>query len=438
MNDGICILGGGVSGLSAGWASGAPIYEATAVPGGICSSYYMRPGDTERLMHAPEDGEAYRFERGGGHWVFGGDPVVLRFIRRLVRVRTYQRRSGVFFSEDGTYVPYPLQNHLAHLGPELATQAMYEMLTPPTRLPDTMDAWLEARFGTTLTERFFGPFHERYTAGLWSEIAPQDPYKSPVDATLVLRGALGEVPAAGYNVQFLYPEAGLDTLSHRLAEECDIRYSRRAVSVDLERKRINFEDGTEVEYATLLSTLPLDTMVAIADLAVNEVPDPHTSVLVLNIGARRGPACPEDHWLYIPDSKSGFFRVGCYSNVDTTFLPAASRDRRDRASFYIERAFPGKARPATDESAVYIADVIKELQAWRFIEEVEVADPTWIETAYTWKRPGSHWREEALAALATHDVIMVGRYGRWVFQGIADSIRDGLMVGAAVAGVRRC
>jgi hypothetical protein len=26
---------------------------------------------------------------------------------------------------------------------------------------------------------------------------------------------------------------------------------------------------------------------------------------------------------------------------------------------------------------------------------------------------------------------MVGRYARWVFQGIADSIRDGLLVGAS-------
>jgi hypothetical protein len=27
---------------------------------------------------------------------------------------------------------------------------------------------------------------------------------------------------------------------------------------------------------------------------------------------------------------------------------------------------------------------------------------------------------------------MVGRYGRWIFQGIADSLRDGLFVGAAL------
>jgi hypothetical protein len=36
-----------------------------------------------------------------------------------------------------------------------------------------------------------------------------------------------------------------------------------------------------------------------------------------------------------------------------------------------------------------------------------------------------------LEALEEHDIQMVGRYVRWMFQGIADSLHDGLYVGAA-------
>jgi len=36
-----------------------------------------------------------------------------------------------------------------------------------------------------------------------------------------------------------------------------------------------------------------------------------------------------------------------------------------------------------------------------------------------------------LKVLEEHDIQMVGRYARWVFQGISDSLRDGLYVGAA-------
>ena len=104
-----------MTGLAASIASGLPVFEAVETPGGICSSYYVRPGDKERLSRNPSDGEAYHFEIGGGHWIFGGDPAVLRFIRKLTDVETYARRSSVYFPETGLYVPYPLQNHLRFL-----------------------------------------------------------------------------------------------------------------------------------------------------------------------------------------------------------------------------------------------------------------------------------------------------------------------------------
>jgi len=63
---------------------------------------------------------------------------------------------------------------------------------------------------------------------------------------------------------------------------------------------------------------------------------------------------------------------------------------------------------------------------------VEVADPTWVDVAYTWRWPGSRWREEALTMLEARGIFPVGRFARWRFQGIADSVRDGLMAGAAI------
>ena len=70
----LVVLGAGVSGLAVGMVSGAPVFEGADGPGGLCSSYYVRPDGSEKLDRAPPDGEAYRFEQGGGHWIFGGDP----------------------------------------------------------------------------------------------------------------------------------------------------------------------------------------------------------------------------------------------------------------------------------------------------------------------------------------------------------------------------
>ncbi|HEU5109330.1 MAG TPA: FAD-dependent oxidoreductase [Micromonosporaceae bacterium] len=425
------ILGAGMTGLAAGRASGGTVYEAAAAPGGICSSYYMVPGDARPHPERP-GAAAYRFEVGGGHWIFGGDPAVLALIDRLAGARRYERRSSVFFPEDKLRVPYPLQNHLRHLGPDVAARALAEMTDAVGGPPAvTLQDWLRRTFGRTLCDLFFDPFHALYTGGLHARIAPQDGYKSPVDLKTAVAGAFAGTAAVGYNATFVYPPAGLDGLARALAGGCRVEYGRRAVSIDARARTVGFADGGSVEYDRLISTLPLNTALAIARLDAGP-PDPCTSVLVLNIGARRAGLCPDDHWVYVPRSRAGFHRVGFYSNVDGSFLPEPRRE--DLVSIYVERAHGHGARPDAGAIARYAEAVVAELQDWGFIGDAEVVHPTWIDVAYTWAWPGSRWRADALQLLDEHGITQVGRYGRWTFQGIADSIRDGLYVGASLAG----
>jgi protoporphyrinogen oxidase len=426
------ILGGGVTGLAVGWASGLELFEAESTLGGICSSYYVRPHTRQRLPQSPPDGEAYRFELGGGHWIFGGDPAVLRFIGKLAPVKTYQRVSSVFFPDQRLYVPYPLQNHLGYLNKELRTRGLQEMLSSSKKPFRTMEEWLVQSFGPTLTEIFFGPFHNLYTAGLWKEIAPQDAYKSPLDPSQVIRGAFEATAPVGYNVSYLYPQDGLNVLAQRMADQCRVYTGKRVTQIDVQRRLVICDDGSETPYHTLVSTLPLNKMVEILGLELTDAPDPYTSVLVLNIGATLGEGCPQDQWIYLPKSHAGFHRVGFYGNVDPSFLPQSSRAGRNRVSIYVERAYRGGCRPSPEKVAEYADATIKELQEWGFIAEPEVVDPTWVDVAYTWSWPGSRWRAAALKRLEELDIQMVGRYARWNFQGIADSIRDGLMVGASL------
>lgn len=431
---GIYILGAGITGLAAGYASELTTYEQAEIPGGICSSYYMRPGDDKRFHTPPRDSEAYRFEIGGGHWIFGGDPLVLHFIRSITPVRSYLRKSAVYLPEQDLLVPYPIQYHLRYLDPKVAAQALHEMVeaAKSNHPVTTMADWLKASFGPTLCELFFDPFHEMYTAGLWKSIAPQDAYKSPVNLSLAIQGAFDAAPPIGYNVTFVYPIEGLNTLAQRMAARCDIHYGKRAVRIDVKEKVVYFADGSAIRYETLLSTLPLNRMMEITGLTLDEKADPSTSVLVINIGAIKGRRCPQEHWLYIPKSKARFHRVGFYSNVDSSFLPTSARETRDRVSIYVEKAYLETRRPGESEIKALCEEVVSELQEWGWIQEAEVVDPTWIEVAYTWGRPGSKWREKALTLLEEHNIYQVGRFARWVFQGIADSIRDGLYAGSAL------
>lgn len=428
------ILGAGMTGLAASVASGYQVYETACMPGGICSSYYMRAEDDKRLPISPEDDEAYRFELGGGHWIFGGDPIVQRFIRTLAPLKTYSRKSAVFFKGADLIVPYPVDNNLHYLGPEMKAKVLDELvetfISNPTAT--TMAEWLEARFGHTLYSIYFEPFHELYTAGLFKHISPQDVYKSPVDLKLAIRGSFGETPQVGYNTNFVYPKDGLNVLSQRMASNCNVCYGKRAIEIDSVGKTVHFEDGSETRYESLITTLPLNRMMELTRLQVDEKPDPATSLLVINIGATKGHRCPQEHWIYIPKSKGRFHRVGFYSNVDHSFLPKSVRRADDHVSIYVEKAYPEGQKPSADDAKRSCREVVNELMDWEWIGEAEVVDPTWIDVSYTWSWPGSRWRMKSIKALESQDIYPVGRYARWVFQGIAESIRDGLTAGAAL------
>lgn len=420
----LAILGGGVTGLAAGLATAAPVFERSDGPGGICRSYYLRPGDTRPLDRPPPEDDAYRFEVGGGHWIFGGDAAVLTLLADLAPMRTYRRRAVVRLGD--LTVPYPLQDNVHLLGGAIAGRVDSDRgATAAAGNATTMHEWLLHAFGPTLCGLFFHPFNERYTAGLTRVVAHQDAYKSP--ASLPMRPArLGRATRPGYNATFAYPRAGLDSLGRALAVRCDIRYGAAVVGIDTGARVLQLAGGSEVAYDALVSTLPLVESTRLAGLEVEDPPDPYTSVLVLNIGARRGDRCPRAHWQYEADSASGFHRIGFYSNVDPSFLPRPHRRRSSHVSLYVERAYLPSDRPTPEQTTAYSDAVVAELRERGYVEDVEVVDPSWVEMAYTWQLPASRWRNQALAALQRHGIHSIGRYGAWKFQGIADSVRDGL------------
>lgn len=415
-----------MTGLAAGMASGFLVLEASANPGGICSSYYMVPGSNTR--HSTRlCGGSYRFELGGGHWIFGGDPMIRTFLQKTVPICEYRRKSSVYFAKTNQFIPYPIQDHLSFLDPQTSDKVNRD-IGLATGSGSTMREWLVNTFGRTLCEMFFFPFHEKYTAGLYHEIAPQDLQKSVVPRQ---QGTTNDNKNRGYNPTYLYPDSGLDVLARRMAEHCHIQYDSCVTSLDVSRREIILANNKRLRYDILISTLPLTSLLTMCGLVTEMRADPYTSVLVLNIGARKGLRYPAEHWLYTPDAVSGFHRVGFYTNVSPSFAPQNAEDGHARVGLYVESAYRAGVRPSPAEQNAYETSVIAELREWGFITDVEVVDATWIDIAYTWSWPGSQWRKTALALLQGHGIYPVGRYGRWAFQGIAESIKEGFFNGAA-------
>jgi protoporphyrinogen oxidase len=434
--DDIVILGGGITGLAAGLASGAQIYEAGPRAGGLCASYYLAPGELRRQVQPPPGGNAYRFEIGGGHWIWGCEGLIGRFVSSLVSLQSYTRKAGVYLAGTEQIVPFPIQYHLSALGSEVAGRALAEIAEGAARPSQSgsMRAWFRCRFGPTLDELFFASFQSLYTAGLWETIAPEDGDKSPLDLPRVIGGALGFSPSAGYNAGFVYPQEGLGALAEQMAQRCRVSCNKQVVGIEVADHILRFADGSSRNYGVLISTLPLFRILEMAGVGVAAPPDPYVSVLVLNVGGRRGTNCPEEHWLYIGGAHSGFHRVGFYSNIDRGFLPQSLRHSPQAVSLYVEKAFPGGAKPSPRQMDRHAAQIISELQAWGWLDAVDVADLTWIEVAYTWRAPQSRWPKLALEALEQQGIYSIGRYGRWATgllqQGLAQALEMGFQAGA--------
>ncbi|NUN68972.1 MAG: FAD-dependent oxidoreductase [Bacteroidetes bacterium] len=420
------ILGAGITGLGCGSSTGFRIIERQNFPGGICASYHMEPGHRQRNRHRRSDEEDFRFEYGGGHWIFGRNEPMLELLRSYDEFVTRERKASVYLSSMDLTVPYPIQNNLRYLPADLREAILSEMKEQqPSATVPTMSAWCASVFGPTLAGLFFHPFHELYTAGLAGTIAPQDSYKTPVDLALVRQGAERSTRPAGYNTTFIYPHNGLNAVMDALERRCDIRYDTEAVRINPEARTVRLSDGSTLPYSALISTIPLNILQQISGLRTASVQDPYTSVLVLNIGARKGKRRIDDHWVYFPTSRSGFHRIGFYDNVDPRFLPRSKRDG-EHTSLYVEMAYRGGDRPDEQAIAQRCSAVMQELQDLDIIRDAEIVDPTWIDVAYTWTIPGSTWREEMIAAARQHDIHCIGRYGAWKFQGILDSLNDGL------------
>lgn len=413
------ILGAGMAGLGAATASGAPVYEASSHPGGLCHSVYR--GD-------PSD--PFRFEPAGGHWLFDPTGADLARLSPYATFRRYERRAAVFFANDGRTVPFPLQEHLYAVDPAVRARALAEMdeaRRAPPAAPATWRDWLLLHFGSTLGELFFLPFNERYTAGLFNTLAPQDTYKSPVNWERVLAGSRSAPPASGYNTTFHYPEGGLDALSSAIASRCTVKLGRRVVAIDTTGGQVHFADGGVVRATRVLSTLPLHAAVEMCGLSLVESPDPSTAVLVVNLGAVKGPRCPSSHWLYLPTANSGIHRIGFYSNVDADFLPV--RRRKELVSLYAELAFPTGTALDRDAIDSHVRAIVQELRDWGFIGDVLAVEASLTDPAYTWARPGSTWATSARGALVERCVHPFGRFGGWRFQGMAASFAEGCRIG---------
>lgn len=418
----IQILGAGLTGMSAAHhlCRDFAIHERLGHPGGHVITL-------ER--------EGYRFDRTG-HLLHLRDASIRSWVEGLLpgRLRNVHRNSRVW--SQGVYTRYPYQANTFGLPPEVAYECLSGYLqareqaagAPP---PRDFEQFCLQHFGAGFSRHFMIPYnsklwgvHPRDITAAWcSRFVPLPKLED------VLAGAVGlNDRELGYNTDFLYPARGIGELSAALAEGLRpaIRFEHAPRAVDYKRKRLIFDDG-EQPYEVLISTAPLDALLQLLLDAPAEIRGAASRLrcnplYYLDVALERPMGMPL-HWVYVPEERYPFYRVGCYSNFSAEMAPEG------KAGLYIELA----SREPPDMSSL-LPEVARGLCEMKLIGEpgdIRFAELRRIDHAYV---VFDHHYYDALERirpfLLEQRIVSAGRYGGWNYSSMEDALLFGRQAAA--------
>jgi UDP-galactopyranose mutase len=244
-----------------------------------------------------------------------------------------------------------------------------------------------------------------------------------LDAETMLRGIIlgEEADSWGPNDTFKYPlHGGTGYLCQALRRfvEGHLELDTRVLSVDPAEKRVLTSDGRLWSYDVLLSTMPLNHLVASMESAPDAVRQAAKSLQwtgshIVGVGIDR-PAMTTKNWIYFPELDVPFSRVTYLSNYSryitpepdqTLFLTETSHSnlKAEPVEQIVERVVDALvATPLMDEG-----DRDRIVTTWRCSPDMSYPVPsvtrdTSLGTIQPWLRGHAIWSR--------------GRFGAWLYE----------------------
>lgn len=423
MKHPVCILGGGVAGLTAAIYSGAPVYEADDRAGGVALS---------------DKKDGFTFDRGI-HILQSSQQVVLDLLDQ-VGVRFASRERSAFIYSHKAYTPYPFQVNTAHLPIGLRAKCVYDFLSrPKSGKPTNYDEWIRQSVGESFADTFLIPYSEKFwtvhpremTCEWTSNRVPQPTTKQ------VLRGAIwSKQTRIGTNSVFRYPEGsdgyGAVPAALQRAASDQVHTGYRAVSLDPVGKTVRFQNGSTVSYDALISTIPLPELIRICQGAPADVKQAVSrlrtnSILVVNLGIGQ-PGISDRHWVHFPERDVSFFRISYPHNLHPDVVPPGASSVSAEVAYSPDRPI---------DKATIVDRVIDDLIRVRAIGP---RDPIVLKTVYDVRYAYCIYdmqRQESLRTifkwLRSHDITPAGRYGLWTYFWSDEAMLSGKKAAETVA-----
>lgn len=420
----VVIIGAGLTGISAAYHLEQQgffdykIFEKEQTIGGLCRS-------------VQQDGFTFDFT---GHLLHISDPYFKDLLQKIVGFNSLNaiNRQSFIYSHN-TYTHYPFQVNLHGLPTQVITECIEGFVKRKAKkTTHTFLEWVQSNFGSGFAKHFFKPYQKKIFACDLNDLSSSWTGRFVPNTSLeqIIQGVITTpkpTESVGYNAQFFYPkEGGIIHWVQKLADQLinQIHTGFDVKEIDIGKKIIHFTNGHSEYYSSLITTMPLNTL-------LNKVKDKSSSlfknarahlqcnqVINFNLGISRQDFS-DKHWIYFPENKYPFYRLGFAHNFAKSMAPTGC------SSIYGEFAHMNK-------SPRWINETLKKalLQTKQLLKiadsEIITEKIMYIPHAYV---TYNFWRERNLsklhAALHNEQVFSVGRYGEWKYASMQEAVMDG-------------
>jgi protoporphyrinogen oxidase len=424
----LLIIGAGPTGLGAAWrlvARGESdwlLCEAAADAGGLAGSVIDDSGFTWDL---------------GGHVQFSHYDYFDELMDDLLGADGWlyhQRESWVWVRS--RFVPYPFQLNLHRLPDAEQARCVRGLITAARAAsaagprPGQFSEWIDAAFGAGIGDVFLRPYNWKVWAHPLDELSWDwiGDRVALVDLPRVVQNIRlnRDDVSWGPNNQFRFPRhGGTGAIWRALAARLDqaapgrLQFGRRLAGVDTSAHVATFTDGSVIRYEHLLTTMPLDALVAATDLAPALTPAAvdlrFSSTHVIGIGLHgSAPAhLAGKCWMYFPEDDCPFYRVTHFSHYSPNNVPDISR-------YWSLMAEVSESAVKPVDAMRIESDTVDGLVNTGLVADRAQVHHTWHRRLPRGYPTPSRYRDRALEAilpaLEARGVYSRGRFGAWKYE----------------------
>ncbi|MCQ2351374.1 MAG: FAD-dependent oxidoreductase [Paludibacteraceae bacterium] len=402
------IIGAGITGLTYANFTRNPyvILEASNHIGGLCNTI-------------KKDGFVWDYS---GHFFHFQDPTIAKFIKErldetgLIRV---DKHTQIKYKD--RLIDFPFQKNIHQLSKKEFIDCLFDLFNVQQNTFLTFKEMLYSKFGKSIAEKFLIPYNQKlYATDL--NVLDADamgrffPYADKEDIILNFKKSNND----SYNGSFLYHKGGAIEYVHAL--ERDIEKS--SISLNENVISINYTDKTvltnkrKLNYDNLISTIPFVQLLKMCDIEYDKQSLSWNKVLVYNLGFDKQSSDTKNHWIYFPENKYCFYRVGFYNNIVSS----------ERMSLYIEIGL----KPEDDVNVndklqqvlndLRVAGIVSDqnLISWHSV----IMNPAYVHISQKGIEEVKKWK----SFLSAKQIYSIGRYGSWNYSSIEDNMKEAIQL----------